>query len=125
MSPLEPNQRHESKDTEPYTMPQNGSLERIPPASNGAVAVAGSNSLRASPKQDHKPDDYDDLQLEFNPLVFSSLERYLPFHMLNLSRDVKVQYMRNILLRYMPESERIRFVGECNVSLAGLCLLVG
>lgn len=96
-------------------MSQNGSLERRPRASNGDVATAmggggggGSNRLRGSPTRDHKPDNYEDLQSEFNPLVFSSLERYLPLHMLNLSREVKAHYMRNILLRYLPESERIR-----------------
>ncbi|TKY50910.1 PKHD-type hydroxylase [Spatholobus suberectus] len=93
---------------------QNGSLERSAPQqprpSNGHVAVRSSDRLCISPKRDHKPENYEDLQLqlEFNPLVFSSLEHYLPPHMLNLSRDVKVQYMRNILLRYLPESERIR-----------------
>ncbi|XP_061353610.1 2-oxoglutarate and iron-dependent oxygenase domain-containing protein CP2-like [Gastrolobium bilobum] len=101
-------------------MSQNGSLERRtqqhqqPRASNGEVVAAttlyGSNSnrLRGSPKKDHKPDNYEDLQLEFNPLVFSSLEQYMPHHMLNMSRDVKARYMSTILFRYLPESERIR-----------------
>lgn len=91
---------------------KNVSLERSAPQqprpSNVYVGVGGSDSLCISPKRDHKSENYEDLQLEFNPLVFSSLEQYLPTHMLNLSREVKVQYMRNILLRYLPESERIR-----------------
>ncbi|KAK7390904.1 hypothetical protein VNO78_19094 [Psophocarpus tetragonolobus] len=92
---------------------QNGTWVRVyppqqPRPSNGHVAVGGSDRLCLNPKRDHKPENYEDLQLEFNPLVFSSLEHYLPPHMLHLSRDVKVQYMRNILLRYLPESERIR-----------------
>ncbi|XP_027935113.1 uncharacterized PKHD-type hydroxylase At1g22950-like [Vigna unguiculata] len=91
---------------------KNVSLERSAPQqprpSNVYVGVGGSDSLCISPKRDHKSENYEDLQLEFNPLVFSSLEQYLPPHMLNLSREVKVQYMRNILLRYLPESERIR-----------------
>ncbi|KAG2401248.1 putative PKHD-type hydroxylase [Vigna angularis] len=91
---------------------KNVSLERSAPQqprpSNVYVGVGGSDSLCISPKRDHKSENYEDLQLEFNPLVFSSLEQYLPPHMLNLTREVKVQYMRNILLRYLPESERIR-----------------
>ncbi|KAL5159481.1 putative PKHD-type hydroxylase [Glycine soja] len=58
--------------------------------------------------KDHKSKSYEDLQLEFNPLVFSSLEQYLPHHMLSLSREVKVHYMWSILLHYLPETERIR-----------------
>lgn len=115
-------ERHELKESEtrePYdatlnttTMSQNGSFDHRPrAASNGEAAAAvagGSNTLRASPKRDHKPDNYEDLQLDFNPLVLSSLERYLPLHMLNMSRDSKAQYMRNILLRYLPDTERVR-----------------
>jgi len=97
---------------------KNVSLERSAPQqprpSNVYVGVGGSDSLCISPKRDHKSENYEDLQLEFNPLVFSSLEQYLPPHMLNLSREVKVQYMRNILLRYLPESERIR-VGAATI----------
>ncbi|XP_027365876.1 uncharacterized PKHD-type hydroxylase At1g22950-like [Abrus precatorius] len=93
-------------------MSQNGSLERSaqqqPRPSNGDFVGDGSNRLLASPKRDHKPENYEDLQLEFNHLMFSCLEQYMPPHMLNLSRDVKANYLRNILQRYLPESERIR-----------------
>ena len=64
--------------------------------------------LRLNPNTDHKPDSYEDLQLEFSPLLFSSLERYLPPTLLNVARESKVQYMREILLRYSPEGERTR-----------------
>ncbi|XP_021896169.1 uncharacterized PKHD-type hydroxylase At1g22950-like [Carica papaya] len=64
--------------------------------------------LRLKPNTDHHPDSYDDLQLDFSPLLFSSLERYLPYSMLSMSRDAKAQYMKDILNRYLPESERIR-----------------
>ncbi|XP_022152312.1 uncharacterized PKHD-type hydroxylase At1g22950-like [Momordica charantia] len=66
------------------------------------------NRLRLQPKEDHKPDTYEDLQLEFSPLLFSMLERHLPPTMLNVARDLKLQYMRDILLRYAPEGERNR-----------------
>ncbi|KAL3654447.1 2-oxoglutarate and iron-dependent oxygenase domain-containing protein cp2 [Castilleja foliolosa] len=65
--------------------------------------------LRLNPNSDHQPDNYEDLQLDFSPTVFSSLEKYLPPNLIVQTRDVKVNYMRDILLRYYPESERIRF----------------
>ncbi|CAA0824469.1 2-oxoglutarate (2OG) and Fe(II)-dependent oxygenase superfamily protein [Striga hermonthica] len=65
--------------------------------------------LRLNPNSDHQPDNYEDLQLDFSSSVFSSLERYLPPNLLLQTRDVKVNYMRDILLRYYPESERLRF----------------
>lgn len=74
--------------------------------------------LRLNPNTDHKPDSYEDLELEFSPLLFSSLERYLPPTLLNVSRDTKVQYMREILLRYSPEGERNR------VSIRKMCSFV-
>ncbi|KAI8539012.1 hypothetical protein RHMOL_Rhmol09G0147800 [Rhododendron molle] len=79
---------------------------------NGALTTAipsySTHRLRLNPNTDHKPDSYEDLQLEFSPLLFSSLERYLPPTLLNVSRESKVQYMREILLRYSPEGERTR-----------------
>ncbi|PNY11083.1 putative PKHD-type hydroxylase [Trifolium pratense] len=98
---------------------QNGSLERRAQASNGDIAtnnvvtvISNSNPittrLLGSPRSDHMPDNYEDLPLDFNPLVFTSLERHLPPHVINLSKDVKAHYMSNILLRYLPHSERTR-----------------
>ncbi|CAH9104794.1 unnamed protein product [Cuscuta epithymum] len=76
---------------------------------NGIVVQTHTaHRLRLNPSLDHKPDSYDDLQLDFSPLLFSSLERYLPPSVLNSARDSKVQYMREILLRYSPEGERTR-----------------
>ncbi|KAK4765731.1 hypothetical protein SAY86_026821 [Trapa natans] len=84
---------------------------------NGVTASApatprASHRLRLKPKSDHKPESYDDLQhqLDFSPMLFSSLERYLPIPMMALSRDAKVNYMRDILLRYSPEGERTRIL---------------
>ncbi|KAJ4973948.1 hypothetical protein NE237_007122 [Protea cynaroides] len=67
-----------------------------------------SQRLQLSPNTEHIPDNYDDLQLEFSPSVFRSLERYLPPNLLSVSRDVKVQYIREILARYLPEGERFQ-----------------
>ncbi|XP_071735629.1 2-oxoglutarate and iron-dependent oxygenase domain-containing protein CP2-like [Rutidosis leptorrhynchoides] len=78
--------------------------------SNG-IGLAPSNAnyrLRLNPNQDHRADNYDDLGMEFTPLLFSSLERYLPPNLLDVSRDAKYRYMRDILRRYSTEAERTR-----------------
>ncbi|GER48815.1 2-oxoglutarate (2OG) and Fe(II)-dependent oxygenase superfamily protein [Striga asiatica] len=74
----------------------------------GQHSTYPTHRLRLNPNADHQPDNYEDLQLDFSPTVFSSLERYLPPNLLLQTRDVKVNYMRDILLRYYPESDRIR-----------------
>ncbi|KAF1878916.1 hypothetical protein Lal_00047588 [Lupinus albus] len=103
--------------------PHNGSSDRTPflhhppTASNGhaptppppTLSSHGLNStLVTSPQRDHNPENYDDMRLEFNHLIFSSLEQYLPPHLLNRSREEKANYMTSILHRYLPESERVR-----------------
>ncbi|KAL0430193.1 UNVERIFIED_CONTAM: DExH-box ATP-dependent RNA helicase DExH17 [Sesamum radiatum] len=78
---------------------------------NGVVAPPPTyltHRLRLNPNSDHRPDSYEDLELDFSPMVFSSLERYLPPNLLLQPREVKVNYMREILVRYYPESERVR-----------------
>lgn len=77
------------------------------------LAIVASNQstsqrLRLNPNKDHKPDSYEDLQLDFSPSIFSSLERYLPPTMLSLPRDDKVKFMKDILLKYLPHGERNR-----------------
>ncbi|KAI3963664.1 hypothetical protein MKW98_021904 [Papaver atlanticum] len=55
--------------------------------------------LRLNPNTNHIPENYEDLPLDFNPCIFTSLERYLPL----------VDYMKEILARYhSPQGERIR-----------------
>ncbi|XP_017646396.1 2-oxoglutarate and iron-dependent oxygenase domain-containing protein CP2-like isoform X2 [Gossypium arboreum] len=71
-------------------------------------SMATTHRLRLNPNTEHKPESYEGLHLEFSPLLFSSLERYLPPPMLSLSRDSKFHYMRDIILRYSPEGERTR-----------------
>lgn len=74
-----------------------------------AAGVSVSNQrLRLNPNKEHKPESYDDLQLDFSPAIFSSLERYLPPNLLVLPRDDKVKFMREILLKYLPHGERNR-----------------
>lgn len=64
--------------------------------------------LRLNPNTDHKPESYEGMELEFDPKIYSSLERHLPPSMLPVARDVKVQFMREVLARYLPEGERNR-----------------
>ncbi|KAL3631370.1 hypothetical protein CASFOL_024354 [Castilleja foliolosa] len=85
----------------------NGSGHQNGPAAPSPPYVT--HRLRLNPNSEHQPDNYEDLQLDFSPMVLSSLERYLPPNLILQTRDVKVNYMRDILLRYYPESERIRF----------------
>lgn len=87
----------------------NGSVNGM--SQSDALAVVplyATHRLRLNPYSDHKPENYEDLDLDFSPLVFSSLERYLPPNLILQRRDVKVSYMRDILVRYYPENERVR-----------------
>ncbi|RZC70829.1 hypothetical protein C5167_034006 [Papaver somniferum] len=65
--------------------------------------------LRLNPNTNHNPENYEDLHLEFNPCIYTSLERYLPASMLTVTRQLKVDYMKEILARYYsPQGERDR-----------------
>lgn len=83
-----------------------------PPAMSTAVSgirqTYGDRRLRINPNKDHKPDKYDDLKSDFDPAIFSSLERHLPPSMLDVSKEAKIQFMKEILGRYLPEGERAR-----------------
>ncbi|XP_073226664.1 2-oxoglutarate and iron-dependent oxygenase domain-containing protein CP2-like isoform X2 [Cicer arietinum] len=95
-----------------------GSSGRRPTASpsTGKNSVEAGNSskgkerarLMLNPEKNHKPEKYDDLELDISPWIFSSLERYLPRHLLRAPRDLKVNYMREILHDYAPPSLRYR-----------------
>ncbi|KAJ9548929.1 hypothetical protein OSB04_021472 [Centaurea solstitialis] len=75
----------------------------------GSVPMMNSNyRLRLIPHKNHQPESYDDLRSEFTPSLFSSLERYLPAHLLNVPREAKYRYMRGILRRYSSEEDRKR-----------------
>lgn len=77
---------------------------------NGFIPVPTNSSyrLRLNPNQEHQPENYADLESEFTPMLFSSLERYLPPNLLNASREMKHRYMREILRRYSTDGERNR-----------------
>ncbi|KAL9240375.1 hypothetical protein vseg_014602 [Gypsophila vaccaria] len=83
------------------------------PSTNGngvVVSMAAHHRLSLSPNAEHKPESYEDIaSLGFSPLLFSCLERYLPPSIISSSsRDVKAHIMRDILVKYAPEGERIR-----------------
>ncbi|XP_035840966.1 2-oxoglutarate and iron-dependent oxygenase domain-containing protein ICU11 isoform X4 [Helianthus annuus] len=61
--------------------------------------------LVLNPTHDHMADKYDDLDTEFEPQLFSSLERHLPRHLLDASRDTKHERMQQILRRYSTKEE--------------------
>lgn len=92
---------------------------KLEPIGNGhAVAMTGNllttrQRLRLIPNKEHKPDGYEDLQLDFSPSIFSSLERYLPPNMLAVARDDKAKFMRDILLKYLPTGERNKVCFHC------------
>nr|XP_025676306.1 uncharacterized PKHD-type hydroxylase At1g22950 isoform X2 [Arachis hypogaea] len=115
-------QQHHLQQRHQRQQQQQQQLEQHPRVSTNIIGnghVAGpqnqrlsltpcSTRLHSDPKQDHKPDNYEDLQLGFDPRVFSSLEQYMPPDMLNKPRDVKAQYMSSILMRYSSEGDRVR-----------------
>lgn len=72
------------------------------------IGEAARWKLERFPNAEHEPENYEDLPLEFCPALFTSLERYLPEHLLNSTRVEKARFMRELLLRYSPETERIR-----------------
>lgn len=64
--------------------------------------------LRLNPNNEHRPDSYEDLQLDFPNSIYSSLEKYLPPNMLVSRREEKVKFMTDIMLRHLPHGERSR-----------------
>ena len=94
--------RKETQQPTPPIAAHNGNGVAVLPS------MAMTHRLRLNPNTEHKPESYEGLQLEFSPLLFSSLERYLPPSMLSFSRDSKLHYMRDIILRYSSEGERTR-----------------
>ncbi|KAJ6970070.1 PKHD-type hydroxylase [Populus alba x Populus x berolinensis] len=93
------------RESPPVTGGGNGVVE---PEKKPAPVIVPSQRLRLHANKDHMPESYEDLQLDFCPSIFSSLEKYLPPNMLHDSREEKVKFMRDILLKYLPHGERTR-----------------
>ncbi|KAI3901586.1 hypothetical protein MKW92_035328 [Papaver armeniacum] len=87
----------------------NGTSMMVSSPSSPSPQSQSHQRLRLNPNTNHNPENYEDLGLEFNPCIFTSLERYLPPSMLSVTRQLKVDYMKEILARYYsPQGERIR-----------------
>ncbi|XP_020094991.1 uncharacterized PKHD-type hydroxylase At1g22950 isoform X3 [Ananas comosus] len=99
----------ERREEPPHpTPPRNGNGNGVAAPAAAARPMYGDRRLRLNPNKEHKPERYDDLQSEFDPVIFSSLERHLPPSMLEVPREAKAQFMKEILARYLPEGERTR-----------------
>ena len=88
-----------------------GGGNAVPGGANGGAAekvAAWSQRLRVNPIRDHVPESYEDLELDFSPSIFSSLEKHLPTNMLKAPRDDKVKYIGDILLDYLSPAARVR-----------------
>ncbi|GAB2226630.1 hypothetical protein Droror1_Dr00022443 [Drosera rotundifolia] len=94
------------REVEPNIGEINGNGVVVAPVRSGQQQQQ--QRLRLNPNTEHKPDKYDDMRMEFSPLLFSSLERFLPSAMLGLPREAKARYMREILKKYLPDGERMR-----------------
>ncbi|KAM7279418.1 hypothetical protein ACFE04_006552 [Oxalis oulophora] len=81
-----------------------------PPPPSLPAAQPSTQRLRLKPKNDHVSENYNDLRLDFGPQIFTSLEKYLPPTMLSKNRNDKLRYMKDILAKYLPHSERVRGV---------------
>lgn len=79
-----------------------------PPPLPVPYPMSSPNRLRLNPNTEHKADNYDDMELDFSPLIYSNLEKYLPPSIISSSRENKAHYMRELLVRYCPEGERNR-----------------
>lgn len=87
----------------------NGNAAVAQPAAEARPAAYGNDRrLRMNPNKEHKAEKYDDVESEFDPAIFSSLERHLPPTLLAVPRDVKLEFMKEILARYLPDGERNR-----------------
>ncbi|EFJ08531.1 hypothetical protein SELMODRAFT_131662 [Selaginella moellendorffii] len=65
--------------------------------------------LLKEPNLSHAPDNYDDLvNIEYPPSLYSTMEQYLPSHMLTAPRDKKLAFMDRVLVKYRPNGERAR-----------------
>lgn len=73
-----------------------------------ATTTFSSQRLRINPNNEHRPESYEDLKLDFPSAVYSSLEKYLPQQILVSSREEKVKFMTDIMLRHLPHGERSR-----------------
>ncbi|XP_057859115.1 2-oxoglutarate and iron-dependent oxygenase domain-containing protein CP2 isoform X2 [Cryptomeria japonica] len=73
--------------------------------------VGGNSStirLWRDPNLDHRPDSYEDYKSDYHPALFSALERHLPGHILDATKDAKLHVLGKVVSRYAPRGERKR-----------------
>ncbi|PIA33455.1 hypothetical protein AQUCO_04100111v1 [Aquilegia coerulea] len=80
---------------------------------NGVVTATNrttylSQRLRLNRNEAHQPENYDDLELEFNPALYGKMEQYLPPNLLTATRFHKLEYMKVVLDRYLTDHDRIQ-----------------
>ncbi|PIA33454.1 hypothetical protein AQUCO_04100111v1 [Aquilegia coerulea] len=80
---------------------------------NGVVTATNrttylSQRLRLNRNEAHQPENYDDLELEFNPALYGKMEQYLPPNLLTATRFHKLEYMKVVLDRYLTDHDRVR-----------------
>lgn len=90
------------------TIGGNNSHPSVPTTIRAISTMVSCQRLRLNPNNEHRPDSYEDLQLDFPNSIYSSLEKYLPPNMLVSNRDEKVKFMTDIMLRHLPHGERSR-----------------
>ncbi|KAG8044699.1 hypothetical protein GUJ93_ZPchr0075g2724 [Zizania palustris] len=103
----------ERRDEAQAAMGNGNGMASLPPTSRSTGRSTGpaayaDRRLRVNPNTEHKPQDYRDLRGEYAPVVYSALERHLPPSLLEADRDVKLQFMRDVLAHYWPPGERTR-----------------
>ncbi|CAH8337191.1 unnamed protein product [Eruca vesicaria subsp. sativa] len=64
--------------------------------------------LRINPNNELRPDNYEDMHLDFPNPVYKNLEKYLPPDMLVSNREEKVRFMTDIMHSHLPNGERSR-----------------
>ncbi|EFH61502.1 oxidoreductase [Arabidopsis lyrata subsp. lyrata] len=107
-------QREGSQETTTTTVEGNGTIggnnshSAVAATLRATSTMASCQRLRLNPNNEHRPDTYEDLQLDFPNSVYSSLEKYLPPNMLVSNRDEKIKFMTDIMLRHLPHGERSR-----------------
>lgn len=69
-------------------------------------ATVSCRKLRINPNNEVRPDNYEDLQLDFPNPVYKNLEKYLPPDMLVSNREERVRFMTDIMLSHLPSGER-------------------
>ncbi|KAF3609711.1 hypothetical protein DY000_02050113 [Brassica cretica] len=74
--------------------------------SAAARATVSCRKLRINPNNEVRPDNYEDLQLDFPNPVYKNLEKYLPPDMLVSNREERVRFMTDIMLSHLPSGER-------------------